>query len=81
MAAQDALNIASTLQAAYDKLADPVYMQLDASQVDDSMKKPLQLMQEYRTQQKKLNQMKLQGVDTSEVDKSMSDIVDKIAKT
>lgn len=78
--AQDALNIASTLQAAYDKLADPVYMQLDASQVDDSMKEPLQLMQEYRTQQKKLNQMKLQGVDTSEVDKSMSDIVDKIAK-
>lgn len=78
--AQDALNIASTLQAAYDKLADPVYMQLDASQVDDSMKKPLQLMQEYRTQQKKLNQMKLQGVDTSEVDKSMNDIVDKIAK-
>ena len=78
--AQDALNIASTLQAAYDKLADPVYMQLDASQVDDSMKKPLQLMQEYRTQQKKLNQMKLQGVDTSEVDKSMSDIVDNIAK-
>lgn len=78
--AQDALNIASTLQAAYDKLADPVYMQLDASQVDDSMKKPLQLMQEYRTQQKNLNQMKLQGVDTSEVDKSMSDIVDKIAK-
>lgn len=78
--AQDALNIASTLQAAYDKLADPVYMQLDASQVDDSMKEPLRLMQEYRTQQKKLNQMKLQGVDTSEVDKSMSDIVDKIAK-
>lgn len=78
--AQDALNIASTLQAAYDKLADPVYMQLDASQVDDSMKKPLQLMQEYRTQQKNLNQMKLQGVDTSEVDKSMSDIIDKIAK-
>lgn len=77
--AQDALNIASTLQAAYDKLADPVYMQLDASQVDDSMKKPLQLMQEYRTQQKKLNQLKLQGVDTSEVDKSMGDIVDKIA--
>lgn len=78
--AQDALNIASTLQAAYDKLADPVYMQLDASQVDDSMKEPLRLMQEYRTQQKKLNQMKLQGVDTSEVDKSMSGIVDKIAK-
>lgn len=78
--AQDALNIARTLQAAYDKLADPVYMQLDASQVDDSMKKPLQLIQEYRTQQKKLNQMKLQGVDTSEVDKSMSDIVDNIAK-
>lgn len=78
--AQDALNIASTLQAAYDKLADPVYMQLDASQVDDSMKEPLQLMQDYRTQQKKLNQMKLQGVDTSEVDKSMSGIVDKIAK-
>lgn len=78
--AQDAFNIASTLQAAYDKLADPVYMQLDASQVDDSMKKPLQLMQEYRTQQKRLNQMKLQGADTSEVDKSMSDIVDQIAK-
>lgn len=78
--AQDALNIASTLQAAYDKLADPVYMQLDASQVDDSMKDALNLMQEYRTDQKKLNQMKLQGVDTSEVDKSMSGIVDKIAK-
>lgn len=78
--AQDALNIARTLQAAYDKLADPVYMQLDASQVDDSMKKPLQLIQEYRTQQKKLNQIKLQGGDTSEVDKSMSDIVDQIAE-
>lgn len=78
--ARDALNIASTLQAAYDKLADPVYMQLDASQVDDSMKKPLQLIQEYRTQQKRLNQIKLQGGDTSEVDKNMSDIVDNIAK-
>jgi TP901 family phage tail tape measure protein len=78
--APDALNIASTLQSAYDKLADPVYMQLDASQVDDSMKEPLQLMQDYRTQQKRLNQMKLQGADTSEVDKSMSGIVDKIAK-
>ena len=78
--AQDALNITSTLQAAYDKLADPVYMQLDASQVDNSMKEPLQLAQEYRTQQKKLNQMKLKGADTSEVDKNMSDIVDKIAE-
>lgn len=78
--ARDALNIASTLQAAYDELADPVYMQLDASQVDDSMKEPLRLIQEYRTQQKKLNQMKLKGVDTSEVDKIMSGIVDDIAK-
>ena len=78
--AQDALNIASTLQAAYDKLADPVYMQLDASQVDDSMKKALNLMQEYRTDQKKLNQMKLQGVDTSEVEKSMDTVVDDIYK-
>ena len=77
--AQDALNIAKTLQSAYDKLSDPVYMQLDTSQVDDSMKKPLRLMQEYRTEQKKLNQAKLQGADTSEIDKSMSDIVDKMA--
>ena len=76
--AQDALNIASALQAALDSLSDPVYMQLDTSQVDDSMKKPLQLMQEYRTQQKRLNQLKLQGVDTSKLDKSMSEIVDKI---
>ena len=78
--AQDALNIASTLQAAYDKLADPVYMQLDASQVDDSMKDALNLMQEYRTDQKKLNQMKLQGVDTSEVEKSMDTVIDNIYK-
>ena len=78
--AQDALNIASTLQAAYDKLADPVYMQLDTSQVDDSMKDALNLMQEYRTDQKKLNQMKLQGVDTSEVEKSMDTVVDDIYK-
>lgn len=78
--AQDALNIASTLQAAYDKLADPVYMQLDASQVDDSMKKALNLMQEYRTDQKTLNQMKLKGVDTSELEKSMDAIVDDIYK-
>ena len=78
--AQDALNIASTLQAAYDKLSDPVYMQLDASQVEDSMKKPLQLMQEYRTDQKTLNQMKLKGADTSELEKSMSNIVDQIAE-
>lgn len=77
--AQDALNIASTLQSALDKLADPVYMQLDSSQVEDGMKEPLKLMQEYRTNQKKLNQLKLQGVDTSEVEKSMSDIVNKIA--
>lgn len=78
--AQDALNIASTLQAAYDKLADPVYMQLDASQVDDSMKDALSLMQEYRTDQKTLNQMKLKGVDTSELEKSMDTIVDDIYK-
>lgn len=74
----EALNIASTLQAALDKLADPVYMQLDASQVDSSMQEPLQLLQDYRTQQKKLNQLKLQGVDTSELDNSMSEIVDKV---
>lgn len=74
----EALNIASTLQAALDKLADPVYMQLDASQVDSSMQEPLQLLQDYRTQQKKLNQLKLQGVDTSELDKSMNEIVDKV---
>ena len=78
--AQDALNIASTLQAAYDKLADPVYMQLDASQVDDRMRDALNLMQEYRTDQKKLNQMKLQGVDTSELEKSMDTVVDDIYK-
>ena len=78
--ARDALNIASTLQAAYDKLADPVYMQLDASQVDDSMKDALNLMQEYRTDQKTLNQMKLKGADTSELEKSMDTIVDDIYK-
>ena len=78
--ARDALNIASTLQAAYDKLADPVYMQLDASQVDDSMRDALNLIQEYRTDQKTLNQMKLKGADTSELEKSMDTIVDDIYK-
>lgn len=76
--AQDALNITSTLQAALDKLSDPVYMQLDLSQVDDSMKKPLELAQEYRKDMKTLNQLKLQGADTSEVEKSMDDIAKKV---
>lgn len=76
--AQDALNIASTLQVALDELADPVYMELDTSQVEDDMKEPLQLLQEYRTDMKKLNQVKLQGADTSELDKSMDEIVNKV---
>ena len=76
--AQEALTIAQTLQAQWDNLNKPAYMSIDASQVDDVIKEPIKNLQEFDKLSSQKHQMELAGADTSEVDKSMDEIVSKL---
>ena len=74
--AEEAFTLVSTLQSMVDKLSEPVYMELDASEVDKDMQTPLSKLQEYERLVKQENQLKLKGTDTSEIDKSQKEIID-----
>ena len=76
--AQEALTIAQTLQAQWDNLNKPAYMSIDVSQVDDVIKEPIKNLQEFDKLSSQKHQMELAGADTSEVDKSMDEIVSKL---
>lgn len=74
--AEDAFTLVSTLQSMVDQLGEPVYMELDATQVEKDMQEPLSKLQEYERLTKQENQLKLKGTDTSEIDKSQKEIID-----
>ena len=74
--AEEAFTVASTLQSMLDKLTRPAYMDIQTSQVDKELQKPLENLQEYRRLVETEHQLKLSGADTSELEKSKSEILD-----
>ena len=74
--AEDAFTLVSTLQSMVDQLGEPVYMELDATQVEKDIQEPLSKLQEYERLTKQENQLKLKGTDISEIDKSQEEIID-----
>lgn len=76
--AQEAVELYSTLIAMADQLSEPTYMQLDASQVDAEIQKPLQMMQDYERLLEKKHQIEIGGGDLTDVNAEMDDIVEKL---
>lgn len=74
--AEEAYTLVSTLQSMVDKLAEPVYMELDSSQVEKDMQKPLEKLQEYETLTQTEHQLQLKGTDTSQIEASKEEILD-----
>lgn len=74
--AEQAFTLVSTLQSMVDRLSEPVYMEIDATQVEKDMQTPLSKLQEYERLTQQENQLKLKGTDTSEIDKSQEEIID-----
>ena len=77
--AEQAFTLVSTLQSMVDRLSEPTYMELDATQVEKDMQTPLSKLQEYERLTQQENQLKLKGTDTSEIDKSQEKIIDYFA--
>ena len=78
--AEQAFTLVSTLQSMVDRLSEPTYMELDATQVEKDMQTPLSKLQEYERLTQQENQLKLKGTDTSEIDKSQKAIIDYFEK-
>ena len=76
--AEDALTVVSTLQSMKDRLERPAYMNIQVNQVEDDLKEPLKNLQDYRTKIEQLNQAKLHGADTTELEASIKESKDKV---
>ena len=74
--AKEAVTLYSTLVAQADKLSDPVYMQLDTSQVETELQEPLTKMQEFDSLLARKHQIEINGGDVSKVSYEMDKIVD-----
>ena len=73
--AKEAVTLYSTLVAQADKLSDPVYMQLDTSQVDSSLQEPLEKVQQYDSLLARKHQIEINGGDVSKVNAEMEETV------
>lgn len=74
--AQEAVDLYSTLVAMADQLSEPVYMNIDASQVDEALQEPISKMQEYERLTEQRHQIEINGGDVTEVANDMENIVD-----
>ena len=74
--AQEAVDLYSTLVAMADQLSEPVYMNIDASQVDEALQEPISKMQEYERLTEQRHQIEINGGDVTEVANDMESIVD-----
>lgn len=73
--AEEAYTLISTLQSMVDQLSEPVYMELDASQVEKDLRDPLSKLQEYERLTQEEHQLELKGTDTSEIEASKEEII------
>ena len=76
--AEEALEIAQYFTATLDRLTEPSYMKIDASQVDKELQDPLKKMKEFEGYVKKKHLLKLTG-DTKEL-KETEKKMEEIAK-
>lgn len=74
--AEEAFTLVSTLQSMVDQLNEPVYMDINANEVEKEMQTPLSKLQEYERLTQTEHQLKLKGTDTSELDASQEKILD-----
>lgn len=74
--AQEAVDLYSTLVAMADQLSEPVYMNIDASQLDSELQEPIQKMQEYERLVERRHQIEINGGDVAEVANDMQNTVD-----
>ena len=74
--AQEAFTLVSTLQSMVDQLNEPVYMELNTSDVEKEMQTPLSKLQEYERLTQTEHQLKLKGTDTSSIEASKNKILD-----
>lgn len=73
--AEEAYTLVSTLQSMVDQLSEPVYMELNASQVEKDMQTPLSKLQEYETLVQTEHQLQLKGTDTSQIEADKEEII------
>ncbi len=74
--AEEAFTLISTLQSMVDQLSEPVYMELDTSDVEKEMQTPLKNLQQYETLLQTEHQLKLKGADTSGLEEDKEEILD-----
>lgn len=74
--AEEAFTVVSTLQTMLDKASEPTYMNIQASQVEKELQKPLGELQEYERLTQTEHQLDLKGADTTELKKSKEEILD-----
>lgn len=74
--AEEAFTLVSTLQSMIDKVSEPVYMELDVSQVEKDIQEPLDKLKQYESLAQQEHQLQLKGTDTSEIDKAQKEILD-----
>lgn len=74
--AQEAFTLVSTLQSMVDQLNEPVYMELNASDVEKEMQTPLSKLQEYERLTQTEHQLQLKGTDTSTIEADKEKILD-----
>ena len=74
--AEEAFTVISTLQTMLDKASEPVYMNIQASQVEKELQKPLGELQEYERLTQTEHQLNIKGADTTELKKSKEEILD-----
>lgn len=73
--AEEAYTVVSTLQTMVDQLSEPVYMELNASQVEKDMQTPLDKLKQYETLVQTEHQLQLKGTDTSQIKASKEEII------
>lgn len=73
--AEEAFTLVSTLQSMVDQLSEPVYMELDTSDVEKEMQTPLKNLQQYETLLQTEHQLKLKGTDTSGIEEDKEEIL------
>lgn len=74
--AEEAFTVVSTLQTMLDKASEPVYMDIQTSQVEKELQKPLGELQEYERLTQTEHQLNIKGADTTELKKSKEEILD-----
>ena len=72
--AEEALTVTSTLQSMLDNLTRPAYMDIQTSQVEDELKKPLEELQELQRLTETEHQLEISGADTSDLKASKEEI-------